>query len=369
MADSTVTEPPSAMSAPYSSGRWERLDAWRLAREHSSFYGVIVLSTIALLALDWSHRAPDVAQPLTDLPSALLALLLGLDLAILRLTVYRVRYSRSWRESWNDLRRGPLRSERLASLVLVAFGIRWLMLTAVSWKTVIPALHSFCCDTALLQADTRLLGKPAWEYFGWFYRSPVVVRLADRFYYVWFIVFAWVVLAVAWRPYSAHRRRFLLAMALLWTIGSLAGVAWSSAGPVYYARVTGHPISYDAIARRLDGYHLLATQVQQQLWASLVSNRHVLIAGIAAFPSLHVAVPALLTVSARTTRWRVAGWLLTVATWFCSVALGWHYLVDGAGGIAIAMFCWQAGGFARSCAGAFPASRPSDQPHTPLLPL
>lgn len=351
-----MTHADSAMPAPVSARQWQRVDPWRMAREHGSFFGVIALSTMALLALDWSHRAPGVAGPLTDLPSTLLALLIGLDLAILRLTVHRVRYSRGWRDSWHELRRGPLRAERLASLVLVTFGMRWLMLTAVSWKTAIPALHPFCCDTALLQADTHLLGKPAWEYLAWFYRSPAAMRLADRFYYAWFVVFAWVVLGVAWRPYSAHRRRFLLAMALLWTIGSLAGVALSSAGPVYYTRVTGHPVSYDIVARQLDGYYLWATQVQQQLWNSLVGNRHVLIAGIAAFPSLHVAVPALLAASARATRWRAAGWLLTVATWFCSVALGWHYLVDGAGGIVIAMLSWQVAGLGSPGAGSLPVT-------------
>jgi hypothetical protein len=166
------------------------------------------------------------------------------------------------------------------------------------------------------------------------------MHAADLFYYLWFVAFAWVMLVVAWGPYSARRRRFLTGMALTWTLGSLVAIGFSSAGPVYFSRVTGHASSFDVLARRLQDYRLLAAGFQQVLWDNYQGRLHGAIAGIAAFPSLHVAVPAYLALATRRGWWRRAAWVLTLATWFCSILLGWHYLVDGVGGVLVALAAW-----------------------------
>jgi hypothetical protein len=270
----------------------------------------------------------------------LLAIGLTVDLILLLVTWKRVACKLSWRDAWVELRTGPLQVHRLTGLTVVAFCTRWLLLTAVAWKSALPVLHPFCCDRALAALDEFLVGRPAWELLEPLTRSSLVLHTADRFYYLWFGVFAWVMLTVAWEPYSGRRRRFLVGMALTWTLGSLTALVVSSAGPVYFSHVTGDVSSFDTLAQRLLEQRLLAAGFQQVLWDNYLGHLHGAIAGIAAFPSLHVAVPAYLSLAARTGRWRLAGWLLTVATWFCSVLLGWHYLIDGAGGIIVAALAW-----------------------------
>jgi membrane-associated phospholipid phosphatase len=63
--------------------------------------------------------------------------------------------------------------------------------------------------------------------------------------------------------------------------------------------------------------------------------------GVAALPSLHVAVLALFAIATRP--WRglsIALWVLTAVTFVGSLALGWHYAVDGYLGVALAWGCW-----------------------------
>jgi membrane-associated phospholipid phosphatase len=91
---------------------------------------------------------------------------------------------------------------------------------------------------------------------------------------------------------------------------------------------------------------------QQVLWDNYQGHLDSTIAGTAAFPSLHVAVPAHLALATRPGWWRRSAWLLTLVTWFCSVILGWHYLVDGEGGILVAAGAWMGAGLipkVRSC--------------------
>lgn len=312
--------------------------------EHVEFVLIIVLSTVALLWISMSGISPGATGPLSDLPSAFLALGLTADLVLLAIVWRRVSARQSWGAAVNDLRGGLLRSERIIGLTLVTFATRWLLLTAVAWKSALPSLHPFCCDESLARLSSRVLGRPAWEFLEPLTRSSLFLHAADLFYYLWFAAFAWVMLVVAWGPYSARRRRFLIGMALTWTVGSLLAIAVSSAGPVYFSRVTGDASSFDLLANRLMDHQLLAAGFQQVLWDNYQGQLHGAIAGIAAFPSLHVAVPAYLALNTRPGSWRRAAWLLTLATWFCSVLLGWHYLVDGPGGILVATAAWVSAG-------------------------
>jgi membrane-associated phospholipid phosphatase len=63
--------------------------------------------------------------------------------------------------------------------------------------------------------------------------------------------------------------------------------------------------------------------------------------GVAALPSLHVGLLALFAIA--TWRWRMLAivlWLLTAVTFVGSLALGWHYAVDGYAGLALAALVW-----------------------------
>jgi hypothetical protein len=83
---------------------------------------------------------------------------------------------------------------------------------------------------------------------------------------------------------------------------------------------------------RVDSVHpLTSLDVQARLWSGYSSGAMHLIAGIAAMPSVHVALPVL---------YALAGWKLdrrlgilfgayALLIFLGSVHLGWHYAVDG----------------------------------------
>ncbi len=304
---------------------------------------VLFVSSILLAIVAWSGAAPEALAPLADWPTLVISQVLVLDLLGLSVLWYRLRHRDPLREAIKALRPTLLSTERIAGLAIACFVIRWLMLQAVAWKSSIPALHPFAFDRQLVSLSIALFGRPVWELFAPIAESRFWLGLLDFAYYAWFPVFVAVMLVVAWAPYSRERRRFLLAVVLLWVTGSWLGVLLSSAGPVYYSAVTGLQSSFDRQAALIAVNAPLAASVQTRLWAEYLAGPSSVVAGIAAFPSLHVGVPGLLSFAAPPgLRWW-AVWL-TAITWLSSILLGWHYWADGAGGILLAGVCWWCAG-------------------------
>jgi len=78
------------------------------------------------------------------------------------------------------------------------------------------------------------------------------------------------------------------------------------------------------------------------MWASTALTHPGLVAGISAFPSLHVAVSLWIYLTARAIAPRAAPWALAyfLFMWAASVQLGWHYVSDGLAGAAGMMAIW-----------------------------
>ena len=89
---------------------------------------------------------------------------------------------------------------------------------------------------------------------------------------------------------------------------------------------------------------LMATELQARLWAAYQGSDGGWIKGIAAMPSIHVAMPALYALASRGA-WRVLWWGFTALTLVGSVALAWHYAVDGYAGILLAWLMWRVAGW------------------------
>jgi len=128
--------------------------------------------------------------------------------------------------------------------------------------------------------------------------------------------------------------RFFGAYFALWIVGGLCAVLAPSLGPVYT-----HPEWYADLAKPT------ATRLQAQLWThyqeALAHPEDYgarVYEGIAAFPSLHVAVVALFAFFLYRVDRRL-GWAMfayTIVVQVGSVLLGWHYAVDGYFGILLA---------------------------------
>lgn len=301
---------------------------------------VVCLSSIALILLDLGGIAPGVARPLADLPSALVLVALVPWLAACALAWRRLTHRDPWRLAWQHARASLVSGPALLSLAVGVVLTRTILVNAVAWKYGIPALGGWHYDLTFDAWDRLLHGGEAWR------RADVLLRwpllwITDRFYELWYAAFVVVVIREAWRRPDARQCRFFVALALTWVAGSVLSVLWPSAGPAYFTAVTGSP-GYGLLTVALAAHPLTATTLQRDLWSAYQHGGEGLVKGIAAFPSLHVAMPALYAAStwSRARRESWGWWGFTALTLAGSVVLAWHYAVDGYAAILLALACW-----------------------------
>jgi membrane-associated phospholipid phosphatase len=231
-------------------------------------------------------------------------------------------------------------------------------------KGAVAVAAPFAWDVALAELDRVLhLGRYPHEYLWPLLDRPAVVFAVNFAYNLWFLVLVASFLAAAAatrRP--ALRHQYLMSFMLVWFVGGfLIAMAFSSAGPCFYAQI-GLGELYAPLMDRLhaaDARHeIWAVDTQEALWAGFTGERPGS-AGISAFPSMHVATATLFVLAARRLkRWVYAAaaafWLLIMLG---SVLLAWHYAVDGYAGALIAAVAWRLCGLyaRRSLADAEPA--------------
>ncbi|MGE0118953.1 MAG: phosphatase PAP2 family protein [Dongiaceae bacterium] len=206
------------------------------------------------------------------------------------------------------------------------------------FRVYIPSFQPFSWDPAFAQWDNWLHGGIApWELLQPIIGYPYVTAIINGFYHLWFVVMFGVVL---WQMGSLKRPRvrmqFFLTFVLLWALlGNVAATLLSSAGPVYFGRVTGLPDPFAPLMAYLHAANevvpVLALNVQDMLWTSYMENGLAIIGGMTAMPSMHMATCtsfALVGFAAD----RRLGWLFTAFAAIVqigSVHLGWHYAIDG----------------------------------------
>jgi hypothetical protein len=263
---------------------------------------------------------------------------------------YMIRYVRPKRPSaWLivDVRTTLFDVERLVN-GLVALIVMSIFFNNFSFlKEAIPALNPFGWDVFFMQMDRVLHGGvDPYVLLMPIFGHPFMLQLLSGAYVLWLFALYFVVfIACFTKTNPAARASFLAAFALTWAIGgNLVAIAFASVGPVFYA-----PLGLgDVFAPLMDYLHfvnetnpLSAVAVQDMLWSGYASGGPM--AGISAFPSMHVASSALLACYA----FSYARWAGIVLTLFLgviligSVMLGWHYAVDGYVGIAIAWASWK----------------------------
>lgn len=159
--------------------------------------------------------------------------------------------------------------------------------------------------------------------------SPLnVPMLWDRIY---FSFWAFLFTAMAYLYWEGQRDavvRFMLAAVLSFYLMRVIVLFVPTAGPVFF-----HPEFF-----RLDGTLSAGAQAVLRLYMRGAVPQNGILPGTTAMPSLHVGLLALgIGLLGRehpaTLRWALP-WLC--ATWAATVFLGWHYVLDGAGGIALA---------------------------------
>ena len=223
-----------------------------------------------------------------------------------------------------------------------------------SLKSLIPAMNPYSWDVTFAAWD-RILhgGLDPWQLLQPLLGHPLISASINLSYNFWLAV---LYIMLLWQTFSTRdarlRMRFLLTFVLTWALlGTVAATALSSAGPVYFGRITGLEDPFAPLMAYLhsvnDSYPVGALNAQEFLWKIYQDGGYAPGSGISAMPSLHVAMVFLFALVG----WRsgpVPGIVLTayaVVIFFGSVHLGWHYAIDGYAGIAGTWLNWKFAGF------------------------
>ena len=234
-------------------------------------------------------------------------------------------------------------------LILPFFGA-----TFTNLKVLIPAIVPFGWDPTFAEWD-RLLhgGYHPWEILQPLLGYPYATALINAVYHLWFFLAYGV---ICWQIASTDRPRlrmqYLLTFVLVWAvIGNIAAMLLSSAGPVYFGRVTGLPDPYAPLMTYLHHASAVAPvpalHVQDMLWKLYELHGLAVGGGISAMPSLHVAIAVSFVLLARAIDRRLAIAFTVFAAFILvgSVHLGWHYAVDGYVAIIAAWLIWRGVGW------------------------
>jgi hypothetical protein len=258
-----------------------------------------------------------------------------------------------WRAAWAGASVELFSLARLSRLVFVLLLVPLFLGAFGRWKLMIQLVQPFGWDPALSALDARLhFGHYPWALLQPVLGYPAVTRLLDLAYVpVMLALLVGMTVWLGWTTDSALRRRFLLTFVLAWILlGTGLAIALSSAGPCYFGRVTGLPDPYAGLMTYLAQVNrttpLTALLIQEGLWQSHVGRVAGSFSEISAMPSIHVAMPTLFALTAGQAS-VVAGRALAafaVVIFLGSVALGWHYAIDGyVGAAGVAAIWWWCG--------------------------
>ena len=241
-----------------------------------------------------------------------------------------------------------------AGLMLVALQVV-LMGAFTSVKNMLPSLSGYVWDKPLADLEALMFA----GHDPWVFVTPLIARLhllgAVEFSYVtgWMLAVALIPAAVALAPsLKPIRVRFFFTYILAWALlGNLLALAGMSAGPVYFGHVTGDTARFQPLIDLLaanSGSIWSAYDIQRDLWAVYEHGMVSFGTGISAFPSLHVAMATLWAIVGFQVdrRLGIAGLVFLAFIETASVALGWHYAVDGLASAPLVVLIWFAVGWA-----------------------
>ncbi|MBX3561007.1 MAG: phosphatase PAP2 family protein [Sphingomonas sp.] len=220
------------------------------------------------------------------------------------------------------------------AMLVFGFGIflAGLNMTTFMWtKPLLNYLVPFWADPMLADIDRALfLGTDPWRLLTWLNSTPMAI-----FYHRgWFAMMILTLIAVlAARP-SAEKSAAMTTYFLLWSVaGPVIHALLPAAGPIFYAQL--------GLGDRFAGLEAVSEtgQVATYLWTTYAGEGFGPGAGISAMPSLHIATVAWMIIVTRAflPKLIVPMALAGLLTFLLSIALGWHYAVDGVVGAAAAL--------------------------------
>jgi hypothetical protein len=342
-------------SAPSWAAAVSRQFRWS-ARAHSAF-GVLV---VLYVAVGWlMSQAVSIPVPFAPaLYSTRLLLVTAGFLAVAAIVsvVYvmvAIRPPQLVRYLGAALRDRVVTVERLAGALPVFLLLPVMMSTFTYLKFSIPYLQPFVFDAQFADWDRLLhFGYEPWELLQPVFGHPLASAVVNVIYHLWLFVLFGVLL---WQAFTLSRpqlrMRYFLSFVLIWILlGNVVATLLSSAGPVYYGRITGLADPFAPLMAYLQQASqtawIPALDVQDMLWRAYIERDLALGAGISAMPSLHVAISAsFVFLGFAVSRWLgIVFSVFAAAIMIGSVHLGWHYAIDGYAALVGAWVIWWAVG-------------------------
>jgi hypothetical protein len=201
-------------------------------------------------------------------------------------------------------------------------------------KPEVTAISPFWADELFADIDHAIFQTDPWRLF----QNIDLTVHAWAYSFLWAMaIMATLVWLLAQKP-SFERSASLLSYFALWSIfGPIGQFLLSSAGPIFYQRIG----LGDRFADLGGNIPQVTHMVSGYLWNHHSGGTLGVGAGISAMPSLHIATAAWITLAFRGQRSRLTPLtgVFVLYIWALSVALGWHYAVDGIVGAAGAVMC------------------------------
>lgn len=208
-------------------------------------------------------------------------------------------------------------------------------------KLYVPLINPANNDHLLHQLDRALFfGHDPVHLVVSLFASPFSMRVMDAVYsgFYFFLLWGGVVLFLA--LFEGRKRiAFFNSYLLMWQLGLLVYVIVPSWGPVFV-----RPHEFAATLQYLPATVYIQSALVEETQSIVAGNYNLVVHyfGLAAFPSLHVAVFVLYSLWARCVARAWLWWNLAILAiiFLGSMLTGYHYLIDGIGGALIAALCY-----------------------------
>lgn len=235
------------------------------------------------------------------------------------------------------IRRFVVHDWRTLAFWILCVALAGVNMTTFMWtKPLLNYLVPFWADPMLADMDRALFfGHDPWTLLTWLNSTPTAI-----FYHRgWFAMMILTLIAVLSARPSPEKSAAMLTYFILWSVaGPLIHSLLPAAGPVFYAQL-GYGDRF-AELQNVSETREMATY----LWTLYAGEGFGPGSGISAMPSLHIATTAWMLIAVRIFAPRLflpmagAGFLI----FLLSIALGWHYALDGIVGGAAAWLCYRA---------------------------
>lgn len=278
-----------------------------------------VAAIVLMPAAGYSAPPPYFSRFLVWVWWAMFGGLILLVIKVAQMYVAGVEHPLAYLKAWFREKRGR-NMAAVAGMMLAGVDMLFFM-----WiKPEVTAISPFWADQIFADMDRAIFGRDPWLFF----------QGIDLTFHAWAYSFFWAVAIAAtllWlfsRRASKARSTALLNYFALWSIfGPIGQYFGSAAGPIFYQRIG----LGDRFAELAGSIPPVTNTVSGYLWDMHVNQVAAVGAGISAMPSLHIATAMWIYLSFRAHRSTLAPLAAIFAFYMfaLSVALGWHYAVDG----------------------------------------